>query len=335
MKNEQFIKGVERLVRPMEVGPIHYFQMFTGRMPVKLQRRFMKSAEKSAPYMGFVVEPYSLFLFFELSDVGQAKAILPDGFKLVKAKVHEKDTPRYYGIIGSFNAHTSGFWGTRQETYLVAEHEETGMMTWVIFRVESNTVSFEPKDGLQGPNADDAVVTQDANGNIIVDIGKNDRSGRLELTCGTQQGTWEKLDQRLWLEGNLSIAYGGELAEACCKPFSLTFDPDEVGKGLVLPLEELEIRDGSLIPDFFEQQPAQVVTFPYSQHFISDSPLSPKMIKDRAELVAAHKKMGDLSQYKAFSLRAMKVGLAISIFVSSLISTVSILVLIFHFWLQD
>ncbi|MFH1426311.1 MAG: hypothetical protein ABIG66_02655 [Candidatus Kerfeldbacteria bacterium] len=284
--------------------------------------------------MGFVVEPYSLFLCFELQDIEKAKALLPKGFSMVKAKVHEGDAPKYYGIIGSFNAHTSGFWGTRQETYVIAEDEATGLMTWVIIGIESNSISFEPKDGLQGSNADDAVVTQDANGTIIVDIERNDKSGRLELLCETKKGEWKNLDERLWLEGNLSVTYGGELAETCCKPFSLTFDPEEVEKGLVLPMEDLDIRTGTLIPDFFKQRPSQVVTFPYSQHFISDSPISPKLIKNKKELIAAHKRLGDLSEYEAFSVQTMKVGLAISIVMSSIISTTAISLLILHFWLR-
>lgn len=330
MNNEKFVKGVERMVRPMEVGPIHYFQGFTRRMPVKVQKKFMKTSEKQAPYMGFVVEPYSLFTFYEINDIEKAKSLLPKGFKLAKVAVHEIDNPKYYGIIGAFNAHTSGFWGTRQEIYIVAEDEETGLMTWIIFDIQTNSVSFEPANGLQGPNADDAVVTQDHEGNIIVDIGLNDNSKRITMNCKTADRKWVKLDQRLWLEGNLSVIYGGGLGEPEYKPFSMVFDPQEVEKAWSIPLKDLEIKDDSLIPDFFNKKPSQIIVFPYSQHFVSDSPVSPKKIKDKKDLLAKHKELDDLSDYKVFSLKTMKVGLAIVIFFLSLVSIISVSLILFH-----
>lgn len=328
--SETFIKRVERLIRPMEVGPLHYFQSFTRSMPVALQKKFMKSAEQQSPYLGFVVEPYPLFLFFELTDPDRASTLLPAGFTLTKAAVTEGGTPKYYGIIGSFNAHTSGFWGTRQETYLVAEDDKTGLLTWVIIGIETNTISFEPKLGLRDPNANDAVLTQDAAGTIYLDIATNDKAKQIALTCQTTNARKTKLDQRLWLEGNLSVTYGGQLADQESKPFALVFDPAEVAEGLLIPTSDIHVRTNSVAPSVFAPDIAHAITFPYSQHFVSSSPLSPIRISNKAELIKRYERFATGAPYTAFSVQSLKTGLATALIVSTSISIILTLTLLYQ-----
>lgn len=59
--------------------------------------------------MSFVVEPYSLFLCYEIIDIKRAESLLPDNFELVKTKIFDTDKPKYYCIFGCIRAHTSAF----------------------------------------------------------------------------------------------------------------------------------------------------------------------------------------------------------------------------------
>lgn len=310
---QTFIRKVEQLVRPMDVGPLHYFQSFTRLMPIALQQYFMKSAETQSPYMGFVVEPYPLFLCFELAEPDRAAALLPKGFELTPTAVFAGEQPRLCGIVASFNAHTSGFWGTRQETYLIATNTRTGLLTWVIIDVQTNTISFDPKSGLSDPNADNAVVTQDAAGNLLVDVAANDGTAQLTATCATVNATPANLDQRLWLEGNLSITYGGPLGDARYQPFSLIFDPLEVETGLNIPLNDLTIHANTLAQGLFSPTPTHALTFPYSQHFVSSSPLSPRTLRTKAELLDAYEAFIKADDYRAFSVKPLERGLALTL----------------------
>ena len=152
MKKENFAKSVERLVDPITVGSLHLLQSFNQLLPKSAQKQIVRASSKKTPYMGFVVEPYSSFLFYEIADHDKAKALLPEGFELVKTKVFSDDEPKFYCIIGCFRAHTSAFWGIRTEFYIIAEDKSTGMLSWIIVDYDTNTISYDNKNGLTSPN---------------------------------------------------------------------------------------------------------------------------------------------------------------------------------------
>jgi hypothetical protein len=145
MNKKDFIKGVEKLVDPIDVGTLHFMQSINNFIPKKIQKRMVASSGKITPYMGFVVEPYSHFLFYELKDLEKAKDLLPEGFNLRKTRIFDDDTLKYYGILGCFKAHTSGFWGMRVEFYIIAEDESTGLLSWIIVDYDTNTITYDPK----------------------------------------------------------------------------------------------------------------------------------------------------------------------------------------------
>ena len=66
---EKFIKGVESLIAPMKVSNLLFFQKFRKVLPPGIIKRLLFKASKNTPYIGFVIEPYSLFLFFKLSNM--------------------------------------------------------------------------------------------------------------------------------------------------------------------------------------------------------------------------------------------------------------------------
>jgi len=77
------------------------------------------------------------------------------------------------------------------------------------------------------------------------------------------------LDKQLWIEGNLSVDYSGELGDESSVPFGLIFDPEEM-KGTMeikpdnISIEKLNFgfinKDSTLL---------EACCFPYAQHFIT------------------------------------------------------------------
>ena len=87
MKKFIFTKGVERLIDPINVGTIHFIEFFNSLLPKAIQRILVNSSSKKTPHMGFVVEPYSYFLCYEIKDLARANTLIPDNFQLVKTKI--------------------------------------------------------------------------------------------------------------------------------------------------------------------------------------------------------------------------------------------------------
>lgn len=327
MDKKKFAKGVERLIHPMDVGSLHFIQQFNKYLPRFLQDYFVKSSSKQYPHMGFVVEPYSSFLCYEILDLEKAKSLLPEGFELVKCKIFDDDQPKYYCIFGCIRAHTSAFWGARVEFYIMAEDKSTGLLSWIIVDYDSNTISYDKKNGLKSPNCSNAVVTINHKGTIYVDFERDDKSRRLAYEYNVESGVNKPLDQRLWLEGNLSIGYGKEASTGSADIFSLKFDPDEVDKALRIPVENVTFEVNNWMPGLFANTPSEVVCFPYAQHFVSDSPGYSSNLKNEQELVEQSSKL-DFDNMKVFSTATFKTMIMVGSMIS-IISTTILLILLF------
>jgi hypothetical protein len=195
--------------------------------------------------------------------------------------------PRPAAIIGAFNIHTSVFWGSRLELYLIAENEKTGMMSWIIAEYESNTNSFDPGQGFIAPSAERSVVTTSFKGEVIIDVlGKSSRN-RLAIVAGLQGSAQTPLNQRLWIEGNLSVDYGGGLEGGGSQPFGLIFDPGEMASALKVPLMNLRIEENSLGSKYLDAHPFESACFPFAQHFVTTSMPVDIGLRDAADLEAA------------------------------------------------
>ena len=327
MNPKEFAKGVERLVNPIEVGNIHTVQQLNGLLPKSVQNSIMSSSGKKFPQMGFVVEPYSFFLFYEIKDMDRVKSMLPDGFKLIKTKVFDKDEPKYYVLFGCFRSHTSAFWGSRVEFYAIAENEKTGLLSWIILDYDTNTIGYDKKNGLRSPNCKDAVVTINHRGKVFVDFKRDDGSRELIFDGDVESGSQRCLDQRLWLEGNLSVGYGKELDGNQEDIFSLRFEPCEVEKALDIPLDAVNVEVNSWFPGLFEEKPSAALCFPYEQHFISDSPGYSSQIMNREELAGEVKKI-DFKSIKVFNTDAMKKMFIVGVVLNSLVILVLLILLL-------
>ncbi|MBR2589108.1 hypothetical protein IKE84_02100 [Candidatus Saccharibacteria bacterium] len=268
-----FSKGVEKMVDPMLVGESHYMQTKLKKLPVFLQKKIIKGATKKADKMPFVVEPYCSFLFYELKDVSQTQEFLPDGFVPAKTKIFAEDkTDKYYGIVSMFRIHTSVFWGARAEYYLVAENSKTGLLSWIMMDYISDTISYDEKSGLKSPDARQSVMTTTCEGDFVCEMESQDKEKAVRCEANLKRAKMRKLNERLWIEGNTSIAYGKRAGEADGDLFSLTFFPEEMKQALEVPLEDVREAFATTKSGKFDVVLDRVASFPYAQHMLSDSP---------------------------------------------------------------
>ncbi len=266
----RYIKNTEKMVVPERVAMTTMGGAFLRKLPLGLQRYIVNKGARTNPYMSFVVEPYAVFLAFEIVDTEAAEKLLPPGYSLFPSAMFTDTPQRPCAIIGAFNVHTSVFWGSRVEFYLIGENCKTGLVSWVISEYESNTHSYEPSKGFVGPSTSHSVVTTSYAGEVIVDVASATSANTLELTANLNNAVRTDLDQRLWVEGNLSVDYGGELQE-CTKPFSLVFNPNEMAHALKLPLGDISLCTNTFGSGMLAPMPFEAACFPYAQHFVTTS----------------------------------------------------------------
>jgi hypothetical protein len=262
-----------------------------SKLPEGIQKWIVNRAVSDDPYVGFVVEPYSYFLAYEIEDETAAGRQLPPGYELVPTAMFEGTEPRYSGVVGAFNVHTSVFWGSRVEFSLIAENKATGMLSWVICDYESNTISYDPGQGFSGSSTSHSVVTTAHTGDLIVDVKGSDTPNRISSVANLNAASMRPLDQRLWLEGNLSVDYGGRLLDQGSVPFGLIFDPGEVEQALHIPLDAIEIDSNTFGDGLLAKEPFEACCFPFAQHFQTTSFPMPSSVKDRDDLERTVKEM--------------------------------------------
>jgi hypothetical protein len=266
----RFIKTTEKMVVPSRVASTTQGSALLRKLPLRFQRYIVKRGARSNPYMSFVVEPYAVFLAFEITDTKAAERLLPPDYSLAPSAMFNDTAKRKCAIVSAFNVHTSVFWGSRVEFYLIAENCKTGLLSWIIVEYESNTHSYDPKQGFVAPSTSHSVVTTSYLGEIIVDVKSSRSDNGLVLVADLKSGMLKKLDQRLWVEGNLSVDYGGELQQ-CTKPFSLVFDPSEMAQALKIPINDISLCTNTFGEGLLDPMPFEVACFPYAQHFVTTS----------------------------------------------------------------
>lgn len=271
MKVSDFAYGSERLVDPIEVGKVHYLQRWLRKLPKSWQRKIITSASEKTPKMGFIVEPYAFFLFYEIKDIDRINSLLPDGFEVMKSRAFVGDEEKYYGIVSIFRIHAGTFWGARSEFYVIAKNTKTGLMSWIILDYISDTISYDQKHGLRSAEAKQAVVTTTCEGKLLTDISNYADGRRVACEASLLNPKNRPLDEKLWIEGNTSIAYGREIADDG-KLFSLTFMPEEMSQAWEIPLADVTVEELSWYPEAFDGELVQAVCFPFAQHMLSDSP---------------------------------------------------------------
>ncbi len=269
----KYAKGVEKLVDPMFVGKTHYMQTKLSKAPVFLQRKIVTAASKKANKMPFVVEPYCTFLFYEIPVPERVQKFMPDGFTPARSAIFEGDKAKYYGIVSMFRIHTSVFWGARAEYYLVAENTKTGLLSWIMMDYISDTISYDEKHGLKSPDCTGSVMTTTCEGDFVCEMKNADGSKKVECTASLLHSKMRPLNERLWIEGNTSIAYGRLAGQPDGDLFSLTFYPEEMKQALDIPLKDVfHFHASTSTTGHFGAVLDRVISFPFAQHMLSDSP---------------------------------------------------------------
>lgn len=315
---DRFIRQVEGLIDPGEVCDLYFIQRFKKLLPGGLFKKLLVKTSKQFPRIGFVIEPYCLFLFFKMNDLEKARALLPKRYELIKTRITADEEPDHYYGMGIFNTRGSTFWGTRLESYLIAKDRETGLVSWIFIDILSNTLIAQPKDGVADRNAQ-ALYTTNSKGDMYLDISE-DKTGRcLRLKGNVTRGIRKPLDRPLWIGGNTSIAYTEKLAGDDDEPFAVVFDPAEVDTALELPVEDIHITENTIKPDFADAALVKALCFPYAQHYIADSPGCRTIVKDEEDLVAHYDRLAD-STMKTFNTTSIKklmmIGMGFSLLIT-------------------
>ena len=283
--NRKFTKKTESLVKPQDVTAISFLSSFSKSLPKKTQHKFSQSGKKKIPYMGFIVDPYSLFLSFKITNTSAAQEMLPDGYELAEASIFKNDAKIPMAIASVFTARTSGFIGMRVEFYVIARNKETGLLSWIICDYETNTNSYDPKNGFCGYTCDPAVFTTTYFGELLVDIQNHTNNQEFIVSVDLEKSNSRELDESLWIEGNLIVDYGGELKSDFSEPFSLIFDSDMVKEAENIPLEQVSIKANSYLGNIIDPfKPVNALFFPYSQHFIIKQDLQKYAVKNQKDL---------------------------------------------------
>jgi hypothetical protein len=267
----QFIKVTEKMVSPKKIASIFQGAEFLRKLPKMLQKKIMEKGAKTDPYISFIVEPYSIFLAYEIRDEEKVAGILPENYELINSSMFEDTKDRKCIIIGAFNVHTSVFWGNRVELYIIAKNRKTGLVSWIIHEYETNTISYDPRRGFIEPGTRHSVLTTSCLGELILDVDGKNAKNRIQVNANIKRGRYKKLNKTLWIEGNLSVDYGGELSDVQKKPFGLIFDPAEMREALFIDKEDTEVIENTFFPGVITGTPFEVCCFPYAQHFYTTS----------------------------------------------------------------
>jgi hypothetical protein len=323
-----FVAKAESLVKPQDVTAISFLGDFNKIFPKKMQEKTMLKGSAKIPYMGFIVDPYCLFLAFRIKDPAAAQALLPKGYELAETSVFKGQAAGPMVIISAFSVRTSAFIGNRLEFYIIARRSDSGRMSWVIAGYETNTNSYDPKNRFCGYTSDPAVLTATPYGELIVDFAGKKNGKEFSLSADMEKGTWMDLNEELWVEGNLSIDYGGELLVDPSKPFSLIFDPYLMKKALAMPPGSVEIRKNSYLADIIDGcDPICAALFPYSQHFVIKQDLEENAITNKEDLDGRAREFIRASGFKTMSGDDIKKPIFAGMLVSALVNF-SIIVLL-------
>ena len=134
-------------------------------------------------------------------------------------------------------------------------------------------ISYDEKHGLKSPDASHAVMTTTCEGEFICDMKTADGRKYVECEASLKKAKMRPLNQRLWIEGNTSIAYGRLAGKPDGDLFSLTFFPEEMKQALDIPLEDVrKFNAATETTGKFGAVLDKVLTFPFAQHMLSDAP---------------------------------------------------------------
>lgn len=169
---------------------------------------------------------------------------------------------------------------------MIARNKTTNLISWVICDYESNTFHYDPGQGFLPSTLQKSVFTTTYNGKLICDIEGQDSPTRMDLNIDINQYNCVFLNQRLWIEGNLSIDYAGELDNNGNDPFGLIFDPMEMKCAQHIEVDQIEIRQLDFGFINSQMKPFEACCFPFAQHYMTTIFPQGHLMKDENDLYA-------------------------------------------------
>ena len=328
-ENRDFIRKTESLVKPEDVTAISFLGDFNKMLSKKTQHKIMERGSRKIPYMGFIVDPYALFLSYRIKDTAAAQAMLPPGYELAPTSVFGDEEKHPLAIISAFAVRTSAFIGTRLEFYIIARNQETGLMTWIIADYETNTNSHDPKNGFGGYTSDPATLTTSPFGELLAEFRGRRNGNALSMRVDLNGGKPESLRDDLWIEGNMSVDYGGVLKDETSKPFSLIFEPAMMEKAVRIPIRDIEIEEMTYLNDIVDgDDPVAAAVFPFSQHFIIKQHITREELTKESDLDPLIREFLDKKDFKTMAGNDLKKPLIAGIAISWLVNLSIILFLL-------
>ncbi len=282
MKNN-FIKISELKVEFNEISKITNNANKLMKLPQFIQNKIVRAAKKKGTYMGFIVEPYSFFMAYEITD-SVVKQFLPENYELAECSLFQDEKLRKCAILGCFNVRTTVFMGMRFELYVIARNKKTNLLSWLICECESDTYNYSPGSGFIPKTLERSVLTTSFEGNLICDIMSINKKTNINFVANLKENNFKKLNQELWIDGNLSVDYSGNLEGKEKSPFGLIFHPGEMKEAKKIKVEDVNINKLNI--GFLDEtkKPFSICCFPYSQHYLTTIfPLAHTM-KDETDL---------------------------------------------------
>ena len=328
-ENRDFIRKTESLVKPQDVTAISFLGDFNRILPKRIQRTIMVRGSRKIPYMGFIVDPYCFFLSYRIKDQAAAQAILPKGYELEQTSIFTNEQKHPLVVISAFSVRTSAFIGMRLEFYVIARNTESGLLSWIIADYETNTNSHDPKNGFCGYTSDPSMFTTTPYGELLVDFRGRGTNKRFSVCADINGGKLQKLDKALWIEGNLSVDYGGELKDESSKNFSLIFDPVIMQTAINIPIKNVKIEENTYLNDIIDyDKPVSAAVFPFSQHFVIKQDIKSKELMNETDLYHQIRTFLNETGFKTMSGSDIKKPLIAGFFFTFLVNLGLILFLI-------
>ncbi len=125
------------------------------------------------------IKPFSLWLSYNMLNQNLIEEMLPNGMKLAKIKILDTDTEKSPKLL--FNCYNiDSFWmrGSRLEIMTIAEFENN--FHFVVLDCITNTLQWDPVNGIRGPNGKIKFnyIQDKLNYNVMSNMKKLDFSGK-------------------------------------------------------------------------------------------------------------------------------------------------------------
>ncbi len=316
-----FIYKTESLVKPVDVTAISFLGDFNKYLPKKTQDKMMRKGSSKVPYMAFIVDPYCFFLSYEITDTAAAQAMLSNDYELAETSLFETDEKKPLVIFSAFTARTSAFMGMRLECYIIARHKKSGLISWIIADYETNTNSHDPKNRFCGYTCDPAVYTITPYGELLINVQNTAGHKVFQIGAEIKHTETQSLDEELWVEGNMSVDYGGILKTDDTVPFSLIFDPILMKEAERVPLQNITIMKNTFFNELIDPMtPLSSAFFPYSQHYIIKQDLKETEITRKEDLLAQLQSFMKKSEFKTMKGDDIKKPLFRGMLISSIVT---------------